>query len=59
MSKESGEKKLREFEEQVRPLIEWLNENEHPHTAIIVTPTDAILTENKMSTGFISDYIKD
>lgn len=33
------------FEEAVKPLIKWLNENKHPHTYIFVTCTSAELVE--------------
>lgn len=33
------------FDELARPLIQWLNENAHPHCEIHVTPTSATLAE--------------
>jgi hypothetical protein len=53
------EQKMNEFEEKVRPVIEWLNENYHPHVSVIITPTNAELLEDKYSTGKIMDYVKD
>lgn len=47
------------FNEAVRPLIKWLNDNCHPHHTIIVTPTDAELLEGRASTGHVFDFIKD
>ena len=47
------------FEEVVRPVIKWLNENHHPHVTVIITPTDAQLFEGIQSTGQIMDYVKD
>jgi len=49
----------KEFEQIVRPVIQFLNDNYHPHTQIIVTPTSAELTEGVYSTGQILDYVKD
>lgn len=50
---------LTEFEQVVRPVIKWLNENMHPHVTVIVTPTNAELLEGVRSTGQIMDYVKD
>lgn len=54
-----NEEKRKEFEEKVRPVIQWLNENLNPHVTVIITPTNAELVEGKYSTGDILDYIKD
>ena len=48
-----------EFEALTRPVIEWLNNNCHPHVSVIVTPTNAELLEGVCSTGEILDYLKD
>ena len=48
-----------EFEVLVRPLIQWLNNNCHPHVSVTVTPTNAELHEGVCSTGVIFDYVKD
>jgi hypothetical protein len=48
-----------EFERIARPLINYLCENHHPHTTIIVTCTNAELLEGKMTTGYIEDYLTD
>jgi len=53
------ENKRKEFEQTARPLIKFLNDNCHPHTQIIITPTNAEITEGVCSTGQILDYIKD
>lgn len=47
-----------EFENVVRPVMKWLAENQHPHTHIIITSTDAELSEgvNAIST---SEYLPD
>ncbi len=54
MSKE----KLAEFETVARPLIKWLNDNHHPMTTIIITPTSAEVLEGVMAFP-TNDYIKD
>jgi hypothetical protein len=46
------------FEKAARPLIEWLNENCHPHHYVIVEPARAELVEGKCSVK-VEDYIKD
>jgi len=43
----------------VRPLIEWLNQNGHPHNKIIVTTTNAELLKGEIGTGEILDYVQD
>lgn len=53
------EEKMDSFNEAVRPVIKWLNDNMHPHTTIIITPTNAEFVEGIMSTGQVLDYIKD
>ncbi len=49
----------KEFENVVRPLIEWLNENCHPHVSVYVDCTSAELSEGICATGKILDYVKD
>lgn len=34
-----------EFEQLAKPLIKWLNDNLHPHSTVIVTPTTAEVLE--------------
>lgn len=48
-----------EFEFLSRLMIRFLCENHHPHTTIIISPTNAELLEGSRSTGEIQDYIKD
>lgn len=48
-----------EFTQAVRPLIEYLAQNHHPHHTAIVTNTGAELLEGQKSTGKIMDYIQD
>ena len=68
MSKTPSEqlKKPTEFEALARPLIEWLNDNYHPHVTAIITPTNAEVLEGNsevlegdVSTGQILDYVRD
>lgn len=47
------------FDAAARPLIKWLCENCHPHTTIVVTPTNAELLEGVVSTGKVLDYVRD
>lgn len=42
-----------------RPLLQWLNENCHPHVTVIVSPDRAELLEGAFSTGPVTDYIQD
>jgi len=49
----------REFEQIVRPVIQFLNDNCQPHTQVTITPIGAELTEGVYSTGQILDYVKD
>lgn len=46
------------FNEAVRHVIKWLNENKHPHCAVIITPTCAELLDGVMCTGPVLDYVK-
>ncbi len=46
------------FEALTRPLIQWLNENCHPHVSVIIEPTSAELLEGVCA--FVArDYVKD
>lgn len=47
------------FLEACKPLIEYLNENHHPHTTVIVHPTGAECLEGVICTGKVLDYVKD
>lgn len=46
------------FEAAARPLVQWLNENCHPHVTAIVCLDRAELLEGVGST-LITDYIQD
>ncbi|MCK5132090.1 MAG: hypothetical protein KAR40_08070 [Candidatus Sabulitectum sp.] len=54
------EEQRKEFEEVVRPLIEWLNvpENAHPHCHVVVDSTHAELSEG-ICCFSTEDYLKD
>lgn len=47
------------FKEASLPLIKWLCENVHPHHSVIVTSVGAELLEGSVSTGEITEYLKD
>lgn len=53
-----SESKRIEFEEAVRPLIKWLNDNCHPHVHVVVDNTRAELAEGVCSFR-TEDYWKD
>jgi len=53
------ETQRKEFREIVLPVIQFLNDNCHPHVQVTITPTNAQLTEGVCSTGQILDYVKD
>jgi hypothetical protein len=46
------------FEKAVKPLMEWLNNNCHPHTHVIVDQTHAVLSEDSMSFN-TTEFVKD
>ena len=52
-------KQKEEFNELIRPIIKFLNDNYHPHVHVIITPTGAELSERVYSTGDILDYLRD
>lgn len=51
-------KQGKEFEEAVRPLIKFLNDNCHPHVHVVVDCTRAELAEGVYA-AVIKDYLKD
>ncbi len=52
------EQQRKEFEEVVRPLIKFMNDNCHPHVTTVVTNARAELSEGIIN--FVTDeYIKD
>ena len=51
--------KTKDFEAVVRPVMQYLCENHHPHVIVIITSTNAELLEAKKSTGQIMDYVID
>ena len=50
--------KKESLEKVVRPVIKWLNENQHPHTKIIIYSNNFKLLEGIIGMT-INDYIKD
>ena len=46
-----------QFEELVRPLIQFINDNYHPHTTIVVTSTNAEILEG-IEVISTNDYTK-
>lgn len=42
-----------------KPLMIWLDQNYHPHVTLIITPSDAQLVESIMSTGMVTDHLRD
>ncbi len=53
-----NEEQQRELEKRSRPIIEWLNDNCHPHVAVVITPTSVELDEGVFYCP-IDDYVKD
>lgn len=53
----TGEKEL-SFENAVKPLIKWLNDNENPHAVVIVEVDKAVLYSGKQST-VTDEFIRD
>ena len=49
---------IAEFERLARPLIEWLNNNRHPHHTIVITPNSVELLEGVVSIP-VHDYVRD
>lgn len=46
-----------EFEELIKPVIEWLN-NFHPHTKIIITNTTAEVVEGTIGV-YTEEFLRD
>lgn len=53
-----SEQQISDFRDAAKPLVKWLNENMHPHVAVIVTPTGSELFEG-IAPVPINDFIKD
>ncbi len=49
----------KQFENAAKPLIKWLCENCSPHVTVVITPTNAELLEGQMSTGEVTEFLKD
>lgn len=52
------EQQRKEFEAVTRPVIEWLNNNCHPHVAAMIEPTSAELVEG-VTYYPTNDYVRD
>ena len=52
------EEQKQQFEVVTRPVIEWLNANCHPHVAVIIDPTSAVLYEGEVAYTTY-DYLRD
>jgi hypothetical protein len=52
------EERLKEFEAITRPVMEWLNNNMHPHATVLVDTTRAELVEGVCAYSCM-DYVKD
>lgn len=50
--------KRNEFENLVKPLIKFLNDNWHPHTKIIIDLTSAEIVTGEESV-YTEEYLKD
>lgn len=49
---------IKQFEALTKPLIQWLNENAHPHVTAIVTPVGAEVLEGLMAYQTM-EFVKD
>lgn len=47
-----------EFIEKAKPLIKYLNDNHHPHTSIVITPTSVRLLED-LQADYTHEFIND
>lgn len=47
-----------EFVEKAKPLIKYLNDNHHPHTSIVITPTSVKLLED-LQAEYTHEFIND
>jgi hypothetical protein len=47
-----------EFLEAAKPLIQWLNDNVHPHHHIVVDSTSAQLVQGQMHV-ITTEYLRD
>ena len=56
--KYEGNSKAATFEAVTRPVIQWLNDNAHPHSAVVIDQTSAALTAEEIVYG-TNDHLKD
>ncbi len=52
------EQQRQEFEAVTRPVIQWLNDNCHPHATVVIEPSRAELQEGTL-VYVTNDYLKD
>lgn len=52
-----SEEQRAEFERIAKPVIEWMNNNCHPHTTVVITTTTAELSEG-IATVYTEEFIK-
>lgn len=52
------EKQRKSYEEAVRPIIKWLNDNCHPHVTVVADCSHAELSE-RVNSFRTEDYWKD
>jgi len=52
------EQQHKDFEAITRPVIEWLNNNCHPHVSALIDPTGAELLEGVCAYQ-TNDYVRD
>jgi len=49
---------IEQLEEVVKPVMEWLSNNCHPHTTVIIDVTNAELVEG-IATVVTQEFVKD
>lgn len=50
--------KRKSFEDVVKPVMKWLNDNCHPHMIAVIDPTNAQLFEGQISVNTF-EFVKD
>ena len=53
-----NEEQRKQFEALARPMMQWLNENCHTHTHVIIDNTSAELSEGVLAFK-TTEYVKD
>ena len=52
------EEQRKELEQKVKPVMEWLCKNCHPHVTVIIEPTTAELVEG-IATVVTDEFVQD